>query len=506
MKRNINLLIATVLLGILVIIACNKKLDLTNQNYPTTESYFKTAAELQAGVNAVYSSMRAGNLVGREWFFTHDMRGAETNAGGAQLEAPRAELMKQPSPSPTNAVMTSVWNGAYQMINRANLVISKAPGVTDNTALRDVTVGEAKFLRAWAYFELASMWGDVPLYTEPVNSPTGYKAKSPVADIYTQIVKDLTDAAGILPATASANGRATKGAANALLGRVLMQKGDYTGAKAALLQVYGKYSLTPNFSDNFDGDVKVAASQLTVGHEFNAESIFEVTFVDKGDDNFNWGYVGEGPTADASIMRSQEYGIVWGNVVPSDQVLAEFEPGDPRFKMTFYESGDKILTMGGSAAGVALTDADMNVATSSNNGVVKKRVYRKYSVLDWTNDGFHPDGINQRLIRYADVLLMLAECEAEIGTPAQAASYINEVRARPSVNMPPVVLASKNAALAAVMHERTVELAGEELSNIDILRWRNKGYYPSIHADPKPGQTNLFPIPNSETSANPLIK
>ncbi|MDP4151749.1 MAG: RagB/SusD family nutrient uptake outer membrane protein, partial [Bacteroidota bacterium] len=93
-----------------------------------------------------------------------------------------------------------------------------------------------------------------------------------------------------------------------------------------------------------------------------------------------------------------------------------------------------------------------------------------------------------------------------IGTPAQAASYINEVRARPSVNMPPVVLASKNAALAAVMHERTVELAGEELSNIDILRWRNKGYYPSIHADPKPGQTNLFPIPNSETSANPLIK
>ena len=61
---------------------------------------------------------------------------------------------------------------------------------------------------------------------------------------------------------------------------------------------------------------------------------------------------------------------------------------------------------------------------------VRKRVYRKYSVLDWTNDGFHPDGINQRLIRYADVLLMLAECEAEAGTPADAAKYINEVRAR----------------------------------------------------------------------------
>ena len=94
-----------------MIVACNKKLNATDQNNPTTESYFKTAVELQNGVNAVYSSLRAGNLVGREWFFTHDMRGSETGAGGAQLEAPRAELLKQPSPSPSNAVMTSVWNG-----------------------------------------------------------------------------------------------------------------------------------------------------------------------------------------------------------------------------------------------------------------------------------------------------------------------------------------------------------------------------------------------------------
>jgi hypothetical protein len=164
------------------------------------------------------------------------------------------------------------------------------------------------------------------------------------------------------------------------------------------------------------------------------------------------------------------------------------------------------MTMGGTVPGKGLTENGMNVAQSTRNGVAQKRVFRKYSILDWTDDGFHPDGINQRLIRYADVLLMLAECEAEIGTPAQAASYINEVRARASVNMPPVVLTSKNEALAAVMHERTVELAGEEVSNIDILRWRKKGYYPSIRPDPKPGQVEFFPIPASETSTNPLIK
>ena len=87
--------------------------------------------------------------------------------------------------------MTSVWNGCYQMINRANLVIAKAPNVTDNIALRDVTVGEAEFLRAWAYFELVSMWGDVPLYTEPSTTAAGYKAQSPAADIYTLIISDL---------------------------------------------------------------------------------------------------------------------------------------------------------------------------------------------------------------------------------------------------------------------------------------------------------------------------
>jgi hypothetical protein len=352
------------------------------------------------------------------------------------------------------------------------------------------------------------MWGPVPLYLEPVTTANGYKAQSPAADIYAAIIADLTDAATKLPATQSQHGRATSGAANALLGRVQMQNGNYTAAEAALLLVYNSnlYSLMPNFSDNFDGDVKVASSQLTTGHEFNAESIFEVSFVDKGDDNFNWGYTGEGANADVSIMRSQEYGIVWGNVIPSNAALNEFEAGDPRYKFTFYESGDQIMTQGGTQTGYALTEAGMNVASSNHNGVVQKRVYRKYSVLDWTDDGFHPDGYNMRVIRYADVLLMLAECEAEVGTPAQAAIYINKVRARASVNMPAVTLASKNAALAAVMHERAVELTGEEINNIDMLRWRAKGYYPSIRPDPKPTQVALFPIPASESTANPLIK
>src|SRR6476620_12055087 len=113
MKRYKNVLIIAIILAIAFVISCDKKLDVTDQNNPTTASYFKTASELQNGVNAVYSTLRSAQLVGREWFFTHDMRGGECASGGAQLEAPRAELLSQPSPSPSNSVMTNVWTGCY---------------------------------------------------------------------------------------------------------------------------------------------------------------------------------------------------------------------------------------------------------------------------------------------------------------------------------------------------------------------------------------------------------
>ncbi len=507
MKHSINILIILIFFCTIFSGSCTKKLNVFDENNPTSESYFKTAAELQEGVNAAYSTLRSGQLVGREWFFVHDMRGSEMAAGGSQLEAPRAELLTQPSPSTTNSVLTDYWTGLYRMINRTNLVIEKGADVTDEPDLVSETIGEAKFLRAWAYFELVSQFGEVPVYTENSKEADGYQPKSSVSDIYSLIIDDLTDAVSRLDWVPLDKGRATRGAAYAMLGRVQMQKGDYDAAKTALLEIYNKYSLMGHFLYNFDGDVALGEKVFTEGHEFNDESIFEVVFYDRGTDNFNWNYDGEGTTSEATSVRSQEYGTVWGNIIPSNVILKEFEPGDPRFNYTFWEEGDKVLTKGGTEPGVTLTAADMNVATSTLNGVTEKRIYRKYSILDWTDDlDFHPDGLNHRLIRYADVLLMLAECEAEVGTPQDAAGYINEVRSRPDVNMPPVTASTKEDAIKAVMHERSVELAGEEVNNIDILRWRNRGYYPSIRPDPKPGQKDFLPIPNSETSANPKLQ
>jgi hypothetical protein len=384
----------------------------------------------------------------------------------------------------------------YLLINRANTVLLKAPDVSDNVALRDRVVGEAKFLRAWAYNELVSQWGSVPMYTEPVSSSSGFKPKSTEDEIYALIISDLTDAATKLPTSYDNpdRGRATKGAANALLGRVQMQKGDYAAAKTALMQVVnsGLYNLMPDYTDNFLEET-----------EFNSESVFEVVFFDRGDNNFNWGgyNTGDGASVPVSTVRNQEYcPIAWRNLIPSNKYLNEFEANDPRYKKSVYETGDKYNNNANT-----LTDAEQNGESSVVNGVTKKVSWRKFMLIYKDNNTFHPGGINQRLIRYADVLLMLAECEAEAGTVATAVGYINQVRKRPSVNMPNVTAANKNDAIKAIMHERMVELGDESVRNIDMLRWRKKGYYPSIVPDPKPGQVNMLPIPFAETSANPNL-
>ena len=387
MKKNINKIVFAVIMTIIVIISCEKKLNVLDTNSPTQESYFKTAVELEKGVNGVYSIIRSTNLLGRVWHYLHSMRGGEVNSGGSQLEIENRELLTANTIQPTNAQISNTWTACYQMINRANLVIAKASGVTDNITLRDRVVGETKFLRAWAYFELVSQFGDVPMYTEPVTSSTGFKGKEPSANIYALIISDLTDAAAKLPPSYSGSnlGRATKGAANALLGRVNLQKGDYAAAKTALLAVYnsGLYSLVP-YLWNFDGDIKSNnVTPAETGHEFNAESVFEVAFNDKGDNGFGWGGENTSSTAAGSTMRAQDWGTIWGNVIPSNRILDEFEPGDPRYKWTFWEEGDKVVTKAGTLPGVTMLAADMNVATSTRNGVTIKRIYRKYSLNDW---------------------------------------------------------------------------------------------------------------------------
>lgn len=490
-------------------ISCTKDLDKNNPSYVPLDKYFKNSSELQSGTNAIYSTFHASTLIGREWFFVHDLRSDDVSSGGGQLEVPRGQILNGATTA-DNPVMSSVWQGLYIVIHRANTVIGSAPNVTDNDALRDQCVAQAKFFRAWAYFELVTLWGPVPIYTQSVSLSNQFQARAAETAVYDLIIKDLTDAAGVLSASYSAanQGKITSGAANAMLGRVYMQKGDYAAAKAALLKVVNSslYRLVDNYSDNFLEET-----------EFNAESIWEAVFVDKGDNAFDWGGTGDGAANSQSTIRNQEYcPVAWRNLIPSNKFLNEFEntatgaaKTDPRYKSTVYETGDRFNNDVD-----VLTDAMQNGNSSTVNGVTKKISWRKFMLLykqSLSTASYHPGGNNQRIIRYADVLLMLAECANETGDLGGAVAYLNQVRDRPSVAMPHYPTAqfpvgSKDQVTKAIMHERSVELGDEEVRNRDILRWRKMGYFTT---DPisyfRKNRDELLPIPQAEIDNNPAL-
>ncbi|WP_448698300.1 RagB/SusD family nutrient uptake outer membrane protein [Mucilaginibacter sp. AW1-3] len=510
-KKIIYVSLLTLFLTIIITISCNKSdLDKSNPNSVASTSYFNTSSQLVEATNAIYSAWHGYNLVGREWFFVHDLRSDDVATGGSQLEAPRNQILIGVV-DPANPVMNSVWNSLYVVIHRACTVTDNAANVTDNNPLVKRCVGEALFLRGWAYYELASQWGSVPIYTAQVTSPTDYHPKSPASAVFAQAVSDLTAAAAALPGKSGIDlGRATAAAANAMLARVLMQTGDYAGAKAALLKIpttgSDGYALTSRYLDNFEEET-----------EFNNESIFEMIYADKGDNNFNWGSgTGDGAAADQTTVRNQEYNpIGWRNLIPSDRVLNEYESTltgavktDPRYSFSVYQTGDSFDNNT-----TTLVDADQNGNSSTVHGVKIKTGWRKFQLIykeDRPTASFHPGSNNQRILRYAEVLLMLAECENELGNTANAVGYLNQVRARPSVAMPPYPttqfpVTTKADVVKAIIHEKTAEMAGEEVRNIDILRWRRKGYFATEPLSYYTPALEFLPIPQSEIDNNPKL-
>jgi hypothetical protein len=508
--KNIYKIIFLLVLGSMG--ACDTKLDLVNPNGSTVDNYYKTEADLNNGLIAAYGTVQSVQLVAREWFFVNDLRSDDMATGGAQLEVPRYQLLIGHN-DPANAVAEAFWNGWYGLIFKSSVVIDKSKGVTGPNVER--IVGEAKFLRAWAYYELVCNFGDVPLYTNYVTSVNGAKARAKVADVYAFIVSDLTDAIAALPATYSGGdiGRAAKGAAQSMLARVYMQNNDYASAKTQLQAVIGStlYSLTDNYNDNFMEET-----------EYNKESVWEVGFMDNGGSNFGWGgggTNGDGLNGETTIHNQEFNPLTWGNMIPSRGLLEEFESTDvagntktdPRYHYSFYQTGDTIVS------GI-LSDRDFNIASSLVRSDPPKKVgWRKHTLLYKLNVPYYPSGNNERVIHYSEVLLMMAECLNETGTNdaigQTPVDYLNMVRNRKSVKMPTYPTANyptgtKDERFKAIVHEKRVELAGEEIRNRDILRWRAQGKIPAIIPEPISYFTDkykLLPIPQSEVDRNPNI-
>ena len=498
-------LLMLLLFGSSLLWSCNDNiLELTNPNSLTPEVYYKTPGQLDQAVAAVYSAVRGNDLLSLEYFFLNEFQSDDAVSGGDQCPGFQAALVAGNFNSSNDAIF-QVWRGWYAVIMRANAVIEKAPNVEGiDEVLRKERVAEVKVLRAWAYFELTMNWGKVPLYTEYGKSMEDFKPRAEVADVYAQIIDDLTSAAADLPAIVSTEGRITQYTAIAFLGKVYMQRGnqgDMALAKAQFDKIInsGKFSLSANYLDNFVEEVGT-----------NNESLFQINYGGgAGEWNICWAPNGDSKTDGAQLRHQWIAAGAWRNMMPSNSFLAEFEDNDPRLKYTVYFTGDT------ANSNWVLTDDDNHGYKVTYKGQQIACSWRKstinYKLFETWQRGYQGSRINQRVIRYAEILLNQAECEHNLGNDQAAVALMNQIRNRSTVNMPnyPTALypcSSPTEVFRALSHERRVELGFEEVRANDLKRWKKQGkisQFPYTYTPKNP--EGLLPIPLAEINGNPAI-
>ncbi|MBL3658172.1 RagB/SusD family nutrient uptake outer membrane protein [Fulvivirga sediminis] len=497
-------LILTIFILIGVGMGCEDKLSLENPNKQTASSYWQNLPQVQAAVNAIYANLQTNGLYSRHMFFAMDNM-AHENEGNSQLEADKRQYLEFKFDA-SHGGIGAFYESCFRGINKANYVITNEDKIIEisdlvSDELRVKFLGEARFLRAFYYFLLVTRFGDVPLVTEVPTSGEGRPITSK-EEIYTKIIiPDLEYAEeNLLGKSEMQPGRATSGAASALLGKVYLYRKNYEKAREALLKVVGNYKLVDDYEDNFFEET-----------EHNDESIFEIQYNDDLPDADKWNSDVTGAGFNEVTFRGQEYGWKdWFNVYPSDMLLDEYETNDPRFEANFYTEGDVLESTGQTimTGAVPETVPDDQIYIPSG----RRAGWRKYQNYYKDANEDQASGINFRVIRYADVLLMLAEIENELsGDGVDAIGYLNQVRDRVgmpqygSTEMNPIYpVSTKQERFDAIVHERMVELAGEQARFPDLVRW-------GLAADVlsqfgfEAGKNEIFPLPQREINSNDKV-
>jgi len=526
MKKYIKFLMTG---GLLVLaIGCKKDLSLVNKNAYTYDTYFTSDAAINQAVVATYAGLLHTGLWAREWYFTFDLLGYDAK-NNQPLGSDLLQLVQYDFGPDQNEV-TETWAALYQLIGRANVVIDRAqtswkPANTAETADQTKYIAEAKFLRAYAYFQLVNLYGRVPLRTKFIEQPTPAEinlGRSPIADIWAFIEQDLKDAEAGLPVTYTNPlvdyGRATQGAAVALLGKSYLYEKKWALAQTELTKLTKapfSYSLAPVYNDLFDDPNQNDQTK-------NPETIFQVMnqkWTDWGIGNQYYVFGGQetwGGKATHSD-RAQEYGFNdWNNVLVSTTAVKAFTYPNPQNPAVKYVDPRAAFTFYGDAASGGQTQYCQQCSTgpidypyaTKGYEFVKYEYYNKVASF-----GGPQSGINGQVIRYADVLLMLAESYIQQGnTGTEPLGLINQVRSRPSVNATPYTsLGSQTDAMTILMRERQLELTGEESRYFDLIRWGiakqtiNAEKQAEDGTQPFQDKNVLFPIPLAEKNSNSAV-
>ncbi len=377
-----------------------------------------------------------------------------------------------------------VWSAAYKGISRCNTCIDNVAPMVIDEKIKNEVLGQAYFIRAYWYLRLVRLYGGVPLVIHEYTSLDNlYPERATVADVYKQIIEDLTFAKDNLPAIwpATEAGHITKGAAMAHLSLVYLnmknwEQAEKWASEVMKLEQQGVYELLADYSK-----IHLEAN------ENNKESILERQY--STEFSTNWRPVYFGPRG-VSLARHAGYG--WIQV--SESIVTEFEKDDKRFGATFFQNGDK-LTIGTKEV---IYNGSMASAYGPTTHDVKK------------GNVFYGDvrqiGINTIVMRYAEVILFRAEALNELGRTSEAIPLLKRIRDRAGLDTKASY--SQDEMRKAIRHERRVEFAFEDIRGWDIIRWGIQEETLGKLAGTKwqKNKCELWPLPAFVLDENPNIK
>lgn len=444
MKKS---LVITCLLGFGLMTSCKDDfLSIVPETQLSSATFFTKEADFQQAVNAVYVPLRT-IFNDRAWLLG-EMHSDNTYYarnplfGATEQQEDIADFaMPESNGIGTNTHVLNQYRQDYLIIARANQILSTIDKVEFSAESKNNIKGQAQFLRAFAYFELVRYFGKVPLHLTPVTDRSEAALPlSPEADIYTQIVKDASEAIQLLPVKSKQEaGRATSGAARTLLANVYIVQKKWAEAEKLLKEVVAsnEYILTPNYADAFS---------TSTGNKNNKESVFEVQFLE-GAAGLNGNFIYQ--FMPRPMNTAEMFSIMGttnpqpldgeGNNIPTPDIIAAYEPGDAR-----KDASIGYLTLSGSAR--------------SNKVYPYIKKYAKTHALH------NNTGTNWPVYRYSEVLLFLAEALNEQGKSAEAATFLNQVRKRAGLGD------ASGDLREAIMKERRVELAFENKRWFDLVR------------------------------------
>ncbi len=504
----------------MVLASCSEEwLEIEPKNELTTSIYYRHEADAIASITSAYDPLHSFGTYAitiQYVSYAHDDR--------VLWEKPYwNDLMFKSNESRIENIYMYIFRGIY----RVNTALENIPGIEMDETLKERLLAEAKFLRALYYFHLRVYFNEPPLVLEVIKTFEEAKLpNTPAAEIWAQIETDLLDVIPILPEAydAANTGRATKGAAMALLGKTYLFQQKWPQAEETLGQVIDLdlYHLSmPVGSDsidyvnaylcNFTPEAMPGSGGTSYMAENNSESIFEI----QNNDDPTWWNAYIGGYGNNGTLLSAYFSIIgWKNVVPTAEFAAQFEEApldhpaglkyDPRRSASVFSEGDTIENR----EGLQYYNVPFDPSKHSNLIITQGYQMRKYyyPLHSKSPDSPYIDPNNWRYIRYADVLLMYAEAEYHMnGSTPVAVNAINQVRAR--VGMPAVTEVTPEV----IIHERDVELGLECVRFLDLVRWSQ---LPTPWVNPADmvsgfvtGRNEYLPIPLVEiTKSEGLLK